>query len=144
MTKLYLAGPMTGIPQFNFPAFHAAAIALRAKGFDIVSPAELDSESVKAEAMKSPDGKAGEAGAVGGETWGDMLARDVKIIADTVDGVIFLPYWYKSRGARLEAFVGLLTGKSFFFYNPNPVEDDPAVSDMTRELVQKIIRENMP
>ena len=39
----------------------------------------------------------------------------VKLIADQVQGIIFLPNWQKSRGARLEAFVGLLQGKDFKF-----------------------------
>lgn len=48
-----------------------------------------------------------------GETWGDILARDVKLIADECDGVAFLPGWGGSRGSKLEAYVGLLTGKEF-------------------------------
>lgn len=38
--KVYIAGPMTGMPEYNFPAFHKAAAAWRAAGWDVVNPAE--------------------------------------------------------------------------------------------------------
>jgi hypothetical protein len=139
--RYYIAGPMSGLPQFNFPLFIAAAEALRAAGFDIVSPAETDPEDVRQVAMGSPDGKYDASGKVGHETWGDMLARDVKMLADgictgaedfddklgntltrdlyaPIDGIVFLPGWENSKGARLEAFVGILTGKRFALYDP--------------------------
>lgn len=37
----YLAGPMTGLPDLNFPTFHARAAELRALGHEVVNPAEL-------------------------------------------------------------------------------------------------------
>lgn len=114
--KYYLAGPMTGYPQFNFPAFHAAAADLRAQGYEIISPAEQDSPAVQSEAIKSADGSLDANGKIAGETWGDILAKDVKLVADGVDGIIFLPGWEQSRGARLEAFVGLLCKRSFAIY----------------------------
>jgi hypothetical protein len=113
--KLYLAGPMSGIPQFNFPAFDAATKALRALGHSVVSPHEEDTPAAQAAAWASPDGKHIDGG-LGGETWAQILARDIVIVADKVDGVVFLPGWDKSRGARLEAFVGLLCQKKFYTY----------------------------
>lgn len=115
--RYYLAGPMSGYPQFNFPAFYAAAKDLRNAGYDIVSPAELDDKEHAGEALASAHGDLGDSSA----TWGQCLGRDVQIIADTVDGVVFLPGWQKSRGARLEAFVGLLCKLSFAKYAPKAV-----------------------
>ena len=113
--KFYLAGPMTGIPQFNFPRFYKAAKVLRTLGYEIISPAELDDEDGTAKiALASSDGLLDENSKVNGNTWGDLLARDVKLIADTCKGTIFLPGWQKSRGARLEAFVAILCDHEFF------------------------------
>lgn len=130
---VYIAGPMTGFPQFNVPLFDAVAESLRADGYTVVSPAELDSDAVRTAAMASLDGAVGPGGQVANETWGDMLSRDVKLLADghvtvdgesgsdmttPVDGIVLLPGWENSRGARLEAFVGLLTGKEYFSWSP--------------------------
>ena len=113
----YLAGPMTNIPQYNFPAFEDAAKRLRAIGFSLIVPSETDSPAVQAAARASPDGSYDADGKVGGETWGDVLAKDVKRIADVVQGIILLPGWQQSRGARLECFVGLLCNRSFALYD---------------------------
>ena len=111
----YLAGPMTGIPQFNFPLFFAVTEKLRGLGYEIISPAELDDEEDEGAAMSSPDGAVGSGtGSTVNKTWGDFLMRDVKLIADTCKGIIFLPGWQQSRGARLEAFVAILCGHEFF------------------------------
>lgn len=123
--KFYLAGPMSGLPQFNFPLFYKVTELLRGVGMNIVSPAELDTkEGVADEALASTDGDPNKTTLA----WADLLARDVKLIADKHDGVhgiVFLPRWSKSRGARLEAFIGLLEGekREFEFWE---YYDDPA------------------
>ena len=113
---IYLGGPMTGLPQFNFPAFDAAARHLRSLGHTVMSPAELDDPATREAAFLSCDGALTD-GHCNGNTWGDFLSRDVKLIADACEAICFLPGWQRSRGARLEAFVGLLTGYKFFDYD---------------------------
>ena len=39
--RIYISGPMTGKPDFNHPAFNAAAIRLREEGHFVINPAEL-------------------------------------------------------------------------------------------------------
>jgi hypothetical protein len=129
MGKLYIAGPMTGIPQFNIPAFDALAAKLRAKGNTVVSPAELDSREIRQELLASADGQYAFGSTIGATkmTWADFLARDVKLIADEIDEIVVLPDWWKSRGARLEVFVGLLSKKLIYRWR-----DDNAPYELCR------------
>ncbi len=132
---LYLAGPMSGIPQFNFPLFDEAAANLRSMGFTILSPAEMDSPEVRAYSLQSPDGKVQHDGKIAGETWGEILARDVRLIADDCDGIVFLPGWHLSRGARLEAFVALLCGYRAFYQYVDHRAPRPMAVDFVRHTL---------
>lgn len=105
--KVYVAGPMSNLPANNFPAFDAAAAWLRRMEFTVVSPAELDDPHDRAIALANGQHT---------KTWGDFLARDVKLLADTgIQGIVFLSSWTESRGAKLEATVGLLCGFTNFW-----------------------------
>lgn len=111
-TKYYLAGPMTGLPFANIPAFDAAAKDLRARGYDITSPAELDDDKIRAESV------ADATGLIHAGSWGEFLARDVKLLADELNAVVLLPDWGRSRGANLEVFVAMTCGYPLFKYEP--------------------------
>jgi Domain of unknown function (DUF4406) len=113
----YLAGPMSGIPKFNIPAFEGATAHLREQGWNLISPAELDSPKMRAQALQSADGDLAKLEHGTGETWGEVLARDVKIVADRVQAIVLLPGWSNSRGAVLEATVGLLCKHDFYLYD---------------------------
>jgi len=121
--KVYIAGPMTYIPRFNFPAFDDMADRLRAAGHDPVSPAELDSPEDRARAYASPDGAP--IHYESGMTHADFLARDIKIIADGgIEGVVVLPGWSTSTGALWETFSAHLKGIPVYFpYGSNPTWD---------------------
>ena len=124
--KVYIAGPMTGLPQFNVPLFDHVARQLRKQGFDVVSPAELDSPEMRAAAMKSKDGALAPLEQATGETWGEVLARDVRVLSDQgIEGIVLLPDWWKSRGATLETTVGLLNKLKFFTWQTEEQQVTP-------------------
>ena len=112
----YLGGPMTSIPQFNFPAFHRAAEELRAAGYNIVSPAELDDPDVEKEAQESDDG-------FGVGNHSEFLQRDLIICAlPNCVGGIFLDGWWNSRGARAETWILTFLGKQTMEFYVNEYE----------------------
>lgn len=104
--NIYLAGPMRGIKDFNFPAFREATAALRAEGHSVFSPAERDEEEFGAERLKSETGSEAEVSRNLGME-GLSLARkcflhDTHYICTTADAVALLPGWETSKGARAE------------------------------------------
>lgn len=117
--KLYLSGPMSGYPQFNVPAFQLAAANLRAQGYEVISPHEADDASGIGDIIRnSVTGDVADITAKTGETWGTLLARDVKIIADGgIQGIVVLPDWHNSKGAKLEVFLGMLLHLPLFKFN---------------------------
>lgn len=136
--KLYLAGPMTGYPKHNIPAFLAAAEVLRAQGHEVVVPIELDEAEYPGYMEKAMADDTGTA-QFGDCTWGDFLARDVKCVSDEVDCVVLLPYWHMSKGARLEAFVAITCEKPVYFYD----DEDDVLIGLPHDLLLEIIRREM-
>ena len=82
--RVYVAGPMTGIKDFNYPAFNAVADQIRALGYEVENPADH--------------------GIVEGAQWADYMAYDLTRLG--LCGMIaLLPDWEKSQGARLEVLI---------------------------------------
>jgi len=106
MAKIYIAGPMSGYPEFNFPAFFAAAEYAKTLGFDTVfNPASKDNEAnVTADASFSTgdDQKLMQSG------WDFRAAYlwDVTKVIEA-DAIYMLPGWEKSAGARGEHAVAI-------------------------------------
>lgn len=80
--RLYIAGPMTGLPDWNYPAFHRAAEHLTEAGYDPINPARVE-------------------GREGCTTWLAFMRASLRDIANS-DGIATLPGWAASRGASLE------------------------------------------
>ena len=99
--KIYLAGPMRGIKDFNFPAFMEAAEKLRQQGHTVFNPAEKDIEKHGPEAFLSPTGSLADPQQVGFDLR-DALANDLWWICKNAEAVALLPGWENSHGAMAE------------------------------------------
>lgn len=104
--KVYIAGPMRGYPQYNFPAFKEARERLREKGYDVVCPAEEDEkEGFDPNCyLEVPPDK-----------YEEFLKRDFKMIK-RCDAIVLLPGWDKSEGARSEATYAIGKDIKLMFY----------------------------
>jgi hypothetical protein len=94
--KLYIAGPMSGLPHHNAPAFDAVAASLRALGFDVVSPPEITRDN--------PQPGIHDDGSIDPTTYARLVRLDLLALLDC-DAVVVLDGWERSRGARLEAVI---------------------------------------
>jgi hypothetical protein len=104
--KIYLAGPMRGIPDFNYPAFDRGAALLRSFGHEVFNPAEHDRETGH-----------DLTGSTGTEDLASLgfdlraaLGADLAWICTTADAVAVLPGWENSKGARAEVATALALG----------------------------------
>jgi hypothetical protein len=103
LAKVYIAGPMTGIADWNFLAFFEAEEKLLSLGFEVVNPAHNDGKTVE-EALEnagSPERP--------NYTWAYYMRRDLPHVMD-VDMICLLPGWQSSRGAQLEVHVAKALG----------------------------------
>ncbi len=92
MKQIYLSGPMTGLPEHNYPAFHEAEkiVADRFPDATIENPA------------RNFDGKTG----LPRDTY---LREDLRNLAKC-DGIVMLEDWTKSAGARMEFLIACELG----------------------------------
>lgn len=108
--RIYIAGKMRGVPLFNFPAFDKARDLLLERGWQPVSPADLDREAGMSEMTDDVDVDIHE-----------CLRRDFIAICQC-DAIAFLPGWKTSKGALAERFVGEQIGLDFYYFDPDTDE----------------------
>ena len=99
---IYVAGPMRGYEEFNYPAFYEAERILESIGWDVVNPAKMDAEEL--------DKKEGvdlltfdpHKSVVDQETLRHLLSRDLEAVAKKCTAIYMLDGWEESRGALAE------------------------------------------
>lgn len=94
MKWVYIAGPITGIPRLNAPAFEAAKIAWENAGWAVINPLDLDQTEEERRSEKP-------------HSW--YMKRDLPHLL-RCDAVALLPHWQESRGACIEQQVAQWCG----------------------------------
>jgi len=111
--RIYVAGPMRGIVEFNFPAFHAATAKLRAEGWLVFNPAEKDNERHGVDISKgNVTGDESIAARDHGFNLREALALDLDFICREADAIALLPGWENSKGATAEHATAVALGLS--------------------------------
>lgn len=106
--RIYIAGPMTGLPNYNFEAFDIARDRLLAWPGDmtVVSPADMD-RSLGIE----PDAE----GKIENFNYTDAMRRCCLVLCDDVDAIYMLNGWNASKGARAERSLSIALGHQIFY-----------------------------
>jgi hypothetical protein len=84
ISRLYIAGPMSGYPEANYPAFDEAQYRLEAAGYIAVNPTKVH---------------------VARCHYVDLIREDLRVMLDC-HGIAVLENWWESTGARNEVSVG--------------------------------------
>jgi hypothetical protein len=98
--KVYIAGPMSGYEEWNFPAFFKAEEELKLLGVDVINPAHNDGTDIE---------KALESARFGKRDWAWYMRRDLAYVMEC-DTICVLEGWQKSKGASLEVKVARALG----------------------------------
>lgn len=97
MNYIYIAGPMSGKSEWNYPAFHHAARMAIARGWGVLNPADHDLEFARTHA-DDPD-----------RIRAHYFRMDLPMLAKA-DAIAMLPDWQKSQGATAEYIVAQVLG----------------------------------
>lgn len=102
--RIYLAGPMQGIPAFNFPRFNAVAKCLRDNGHTVFNPAEKDIERHAGVDISAGNASGSLAAAKRDHKFSlrTALGEDLAWICGIANTIALLPGWEKSNGAMAE------------------------------------------
>lgn len=110
--KVYLAGPMTGYKDYNFPAFMAAAHQLRLLGHEVFNPAEEDlKEWGTIENLRK------------NFNYRKTLQKDLNWICDHAEAICLLPGWGFSKGATAEFALAKALDLNILNYYEDSVPD---------------------
>lgn len=108
--SIYLAGPMSGITDFNFPAFFKYAKELEDDGYIVFNPAQNDIdvhgslEGIQKAWSEEPK-----------ITLRQCLSDDLNWICLNADAIAMMPGWERSYGARAEHATAVALGLEIIY-----------------------------
>lgn len=136
--NIYLAGPMRGIKDFNFPEFMRNAELLRSAGHSVFNPAERDLSVHGAASLKTATGDETEVAKnlnMDPKAFArDCFLADTEYICKHADAIYLMPGWETSKGAIAEKALGEALGLEIWYLHNDP-EDSRWISISKRNSV---------
>ena len=117
---IYIAGPMRGYEDGNFPAFDRQARVLKKQGWIVINPAEMDRQE-----GEPPNGHLEFDPATDyndREFMRDALKRDLVVICEDCTAMYMMSEFEKSRGAKAEWHTAKALGLEIYYEAPLPKE----------------------
>lgn len=122
MKKIYIAGPMTTIPFFNFPSFDRWRGRYEEIGYEVFSPADHDRELLGKSLSWTPSV---EDSTANWKSWNipdapslrRMLGDDLAWIAAEATHMFMLKGWENSRGAKAEHALAVALDLTIIYEN---------------------------
>lgn len=105
MKSIYIAGPMSGYPEFNFPAFYRAAEKFKHLGYNVFNPANKSNEEAVVEHSSFGEGD-GTKLIASGWSFREAYKWDTDRVIEA-DAIYMLKGWEASPGARGEHAVAI-------------------------------------
>ena len=99
--KIFISGPMTGLPDFNFPRFNLVAKQLEDAGIDCVNPVDVCKKYKKETVLSNP------------AKFQEMINEQQRLEREC-DAILLLDGWSKSKGVRLELKTALELGMKIY------------------------------
>jgi len=130
--RVYIAGPMKGIPLFNFPAFDDAENFLDEQvGVVSVSPAQIDRDN-GFDPIYLPADYDWNVIPVQAGTREEIMRRDINALL-ACDAIYMLPGWENSAGAKAELHLARWAGLEIL---QDPMAKSPLLGDNSTDLVK--------
>jgi len=123
--SVYLAGPMRGIPYYNFPAFDKAAEKLVSEGYAVVNPADMDRRN-GFDAMKLPHDYDWNT-IPEGFGFDDCVTRDIAAVR-SCEAIYMLDGWQLSKGAQAEHALAVWLGR-VVIYQSMPEQNEVRITN---------------
>ena len=125
---IYISGPMMGYDFYNFPEFDKYAGRLKAKGWNVVNPADIDRMADGFDPYDLPEDWDWEKEPEGFDR-DRVMARDLEMIDNYCDAIFMIPGWEESPGAKQELDRAKERELQEYYYEDGiPEHDIPALS----------------
>ncbi|MBQ3808357.1 MAG: DUF4406 domain-containing protein [Kiritimatiellae bacterium] len=100
--RIYIAGPMRGLPDFNYPAFNDYATVHRQVGWEVENPAEIGAAFGTPEQINADPA-----------LLAAVMAADLHAL-ETCDAIFLMKGWQRSVGAKKELAAAIAAGLKIY------------------------------